>query len=169
MKFYMLISMKISANSAFFEAKESLECLLVNVNIRSAYQYCENHKCTVYALYIYIYTHKIAQRGDTDVTNLNRCIERLFEFWQKHDMHCINNTHSYFKGSNRLPIQRFFSKDGIHLTHSGVERLLNAINNISIIEDYDLSVFNGPKPRRSSVRRSGSSEQGQFQRKSNLK
>ena len=64
-------------------------------------------------------------------------------FWQKHDVHCINNTHSHFKDNNRLPIQRFFSKDGIHLTRSGVKRLFDAMNrNINIVVDY-----NGPKYR----------------------
>ena len=35
-------------------------------------------------------------------------------------------------------------------------------------EDNDLRIFNRPKPRRYSERRNGSSEQGQFQRKSNF-
>ena len=53
-----------------------------------------NAQCTLYIC-------KIAPRGDTDVTTLNSCIERLSVFWQKHDVHCINNTHSHFKDNNR--------------------------------------------------------------------
>ena len=64
-------------------------------------------------------------------------------------------------------IQRFFSKDGIHLTRSNVKRLLDAINrNINIVVDYNFSVFNGPKYRGYSGHRNGSSKQGQSQRKS---
>ena len=45
-----------------------------------------NAQCTLYIC-------KIASRGDTDVTNLNSCIERLSVF--------INNTHSHFKDNNQ--------------------------------------------------------------------
>ena len=79
-------------------------------------------------------------------------------------MHCINNTHSHFKDNNRLPIQRFFSKDWIHLTRPSV--LLDAMNrNINIVVDYT-SVFNGPKYRGYSGPRYCSPEQGLLQRKS---
>ena len=69
--------------------------------------------------------HKMSPRQDTDVTKLNRCIERLSEFWHKHDVHRINSTHNYFKG---LPMQRFSSIVGIHLTCSDFKRLLDAMN-----------------------------------------
>ena len=104
-----------------------------------------------------LYICKIAPREDTDVTILNSCIERHSVFWQKHDVHCINNTHSQFKENNRLPIQRFFSKDGIHLTRSGVNHLLDAVNrNVNIVVDNNFSVFNGPKYHGYSGHRNGS-------------
>ena len=87
------------------------------------------------------YICKITPRGDTNVTSFNSCIERLALHWQKHDVICINNT-NYSYGIKRVPTTRFFSKDGIHLSWSGIKRLLDAISTvINIVDNYDCCVF----------------------------
>lgn len=90
-----------------------------------------------------VYVCKVAPRGDTDVSIINDCIEKLTLHWQKHDVMSISNTRDYFYGKDRVPTERYFSKDGIHLSRSGVKRLLDAINsNTQIVSDYDSCVFN---------------------------
>ena len=54
----------------------------------------------------------------------------------------------YFYGKDRVPTERYFSKDGIYLSRSGVKRLLDAINSATIIHvvgNYDLCVFSSPR------------------------
>ena len=86
----------------------------------------------------------VKSRQDTYVSNFNSSIERLALHWQKHDVKCISNTRDYFNGKDRVPAERYFSKDGIHLSRSEVKRLLDAINSatiIHVVDNYDLCVF----------------------------
>ena len=99
-----------------------------------------------------IYICKIAPRGDTDVSSVNTCIERLSLHWQKHNVICISNTRDYFYSKNGIPTERYFSSDGIHLSRSGVKRLLDAINSsIEIVENYELCVFSRPANQRNAI------------------
>ena len=92
-----------------------------------------------------IYIFRIAPNGDTDVSSINTCSERLSLYWQKHNVICITNTRDYFYRSNGIPTERYLSSDGIHLSRSGVKRLLDAINSsIEIVQTYELCVFNRP-------------------------
>ncbi|MCG8095216.1 MAG: hypothetical protein JAZ17_16625, partial [Candidatus Thiodiazotropha endolucinida] len=89
-----------------------------------------------------VYLCKIAPRRDTDVRIINACIDNLALHWQKQDVLCISQTRDFFYGKDRIPTERYFSKDGLHLTRSGVKRLLDAINtNILIVDNYDHCVF----------------------------
>ena len=89
-----------------------------------------------------LYICKIAPRGDTDITKLNRCIEWLYLHWQKYNVVWISKTYSYFLDKNRLPIEKIFSSDGIHLTHSEVKHLLDAMGAcIKIKVDHNLCVY----------------------------
>ena len=99
-----------------------------------------------------IYICKIAPRGDTDVSSVNTCIERLSLHWQKHNVICISNTRDYFYSKNGIPTERYFSSDGIHLSRSGVKRLLDAINSsIEIVENYELCVFSRPANQKNAI------------------
>ena len=45
-----------------------------------------------------------------------------------------------------FPPNRYYNYDGIHLSHSGVKRLLDAINgSVKIVVNYDLCVFSNTK------------------------
>lgn len=98
-----------------------------------------NPECTIYVC-------KIAPRGDVDVAEFNSSIERLSQHWRNQNVHCISNTYDYFFNKNYLPASRYFSRDGIHMSHSGVKRLLDAVStSITIVADYNLCVFSNYK------------------------
>ena len=98
-----------------------------------------NHQCKIYIC-------DIAPRGDTDVSDFNRGIERLSKHWDHQPVYHISNTNSYFFDKKLLPLNRYFNADGIHLSHSGVKRLLDAINgSVRIVVDYALCVFSNAK------------------------
>ena len=109
-----------------------------------------------------VYICKIAPRRDTDVSSLNTRIERLGLHWQQHDVICISKTTDYLCGKNRVPTERYFSSDGIHLSRSGVKRLLDSINStINIVDKYELCVFSTPESQRNTVNYKNRSNQGQ--------
>ena len=90
-----------------------------------------------------VYLCEIAPRGDVDVTGFNKGIDRLSKHWERQNVHCLSNTYDYFFAKNYLPASRYFSNDGIHLSHSGIKRLLDAMNTTTkIVVDYGLCVFN---------------------------
>lgn len=94
-----------------------------------------NSECRVYMCYI-------SPRGDTDVTEYNACIESLSTHWKNHGVSIIKETEEFFYGKDDLPTFRYYSSDGIHLSSSGVRRLLHAINNkVHIVRDFEMSVY----------------------------
>ena len=96
---------------AFEESYDQLICF-----IRSA-----NKDCAVYL-------SKIIPRGDTDVTEFNNSIQRLSDHWKEHKVKCIENTSKMFFDRNGMPSTRYYSHDGIHLSPSGIKRLVDALN-----------------------------------------
>ncbi|MCU7800227.1 MAG: SGNH/GDSL hydrolase family protein [gamma proteobacterium symbiont of Lucinoma myriamae] len=89
-----------------------------------------------------VYICKIAPRGDTDVSSFNNCIDRLANHWRKHNVKCVQNTCDYFYGQNKMPTGRYYASDGIHLSHCGVKRLLDAINSsVKLIVEFNACVF----------------------------
>ena len=93
-----------------------------------------------------IYICEIAPRGDTDVSAFNSGIERLCKHWGHQTVYRISNTNAYFFDKHFLPPNRYYNYDGIHLSHSGVKRLLDAINgSVKIVVNYDLCVFSNTK------------------------
>ena len=89
-----------------------------------------------------IYLSKIAARGDVDVSTFNASIGRLPTYWEGQNEECSLNTHDYFYGKNGLPTTRYYSGNGIHLAHSGIKRLLDAVNmSTKIILNFGLFVF----------------------------
>ena len=113
-----------------------------------------------------VYICKIVPRGDVDVSSLNTCIERLGLHWQKHDVICISKTSDYFCGKNRVPTERYYSIDGIHLSRSGVKRLLDAINStVKIVDKYEMCVFSKPGNQRNTGNYHIRTNSGQEQRR----
>lgn len=89
-----------------------------------------------------LYMCNISPRGDADVRNYNACIERLATYWEKHKVTLIKETESFFYGKDGLPTSRYFGDDGIHLSNSGIKRLLHAIESrVHIIADFDLCTY----------------------------
>ena len=63
-------------------------------------------------------------------------------------MKCLSSTHDYFYGKDSLPTTRYYSGDGIHLSHSGIKRLLDAVNvSMKTVQDFELCVFGQLKAR----------------------
>lgn len=94
-----------------------------------------NESCTVYL-------GKILPRGDVDVTEFNRSIQRVAENWAKNHVQYIDDTHNLFFGRNGLPWKHYYTNDGIHLSNSGVKRLLDAINrHVDIVKDFQSCVY----------------------------
>ena len=69
----------------------------------------------------------MAPRGDSQVANINKSIDGVGEQWRNQEVHVIQQAHEYFSGSNGLPAGQYFAEDGIHLSISGLKRLLDAI------------------------------------------
>ena len=93
-----------------------------------------------------VYLSEIAPRGDVDVSSFNKCIEKSAKHWERQNVHRITNTYGYFLDKNYIPTNRYYNDDGIHLSHSGVKRLLDAMNtSINIVVDYEQCVFSNFK------------------------
>ena len=93
-----------------------------------------------------VYMCEIAPRGDVDVSEFNRSLDKLLKHWEHQNVYRISNTHGYFLDKNYVPTSRYYSNDGIHLSHSGVKRLLDAMDkSVKIVVDYELCVFSSFK------------------------
>ena len=93
-----------------------------------------------------IYLSKIAPRGDVDVTVFNTSITRIVAHWARHQVKCIHDSHDLFFGRNGLPSNRYYSHDGVHLSHSGTKRLLDSPNrHMNIVKDFNQCIFRAAK------------------------
>ena len=100
---------------------------------------CNNNACRVVLC-------TVAPRKDVDVTQLNGCIERLGEHWKNQQVEIASECFNSFFKNGQLAT-RFYSQDGIHLTSSGVKRLLDAINRQhQIVVDFNNCVFGTKRP-----------------------
>ena len=76
-----------------------------------------NNDCAVYIC-------KVVPR-DVDVSGINTSIERVPNFWRMHNVKLVTITNEWFFGADGLPCGRYYSTDGIHMSHSGTKRLAN--------------------------------------------
>ena len=84
-------------------------------------------------------------RGDCSTSEVNDLIKSLAEEYQI-TMIDVNKS---FCDSRKKIIDRYYSKDCIHLSNSGVKRLLGTINTeISVVHDFDKCIFNGHQQRK---------------------
>lgn len=86
-----------------------------------------------------IFLCNLCPRGDTSTSEVNDLIKSLTE---EHQIVMIDVDKTFHDSRNNV-IRRYYDSDSIHLSSSGVKRLLNAINNkITIVQDYNLCSFN---------------------------
>ena len=77
-------------------------------------------------------------RGDTDTTEVNEAILRLSE---QHGISLIDLDKAFHDKDGNV-IMRYYNRDTIHLSSSGVKRLVGTINNeVSIVCDFESCVF----------------------------
>ena len=90
-----------------------------------------------------LYMCNISTPGNADVRHYNACIAQLATYREKHKVTLIKDSESFFYGRDGLPTIRYFGDDGIHLTNSGIKRLLHAIDSkIHIDSDFELCTYN---------------------------
>ena len=68
-----------------------------------------------------LYMCNISPRGHADVRHYNACIAHLETYWEKHKVALIEESESFFYGSDGLHTSRYFGDDGIHLSNSGIK------------------------------------------------
>lgn len=106
----------------YFE--EKYEQLLVHIK--------ENSKCKILLV-------NSCPRGDVDTGEVNEIIQGLKEH---HKLELVDVHKAFFNRKGEL-IRRYYSRDSIHLSDSGVKRLLETIDNkVNIVEDFSRCVFN---------------------------
>ena len=81
-----------------------------------------------------IFLCNICPRTDTYVGYINDIIQRLFE---QHNAKLVD-IESAFHDRHEKIIERYYDTDGIHLSSSGVKRLLVALNkHVLLVNDFD--------------------------------
>ena len=86
-------------------------------------------------------------RGDTDVTPINDIISELSE---QHDIMLVDAYKAFYSKKQQLS-QNYYSSDKIHLSDSGVKRLVGTISKqLDIVDSYTNLVFSSKKPTRRS-------------------
>ena len=91
----------------------------------------------------------------------NACIGRLADHWENHDVVLIKESANFFCGKDGMPTARYFAPGGIHLSNSGIKRLLQAIDSRILIDDFDQCIYKSNR-----IRKPVSSAPGRFQRPS---
>ena len=77
-------------------------------------------------------------RADTSTSEVNEAIQRLSDYHQT-GLIALNKAFHYSHG---IIIDRYYVKDSIHLSASGIKRLLGAINKeVEIVNSFDKCVF----------------------------
>ena len=79
----------------------------------------------------------MAPRGDVDVSCINTSIKRVAEHWKMHKVKCIEETYDFLFDKTGVPASRYYDDDGIHLAHSGIRRLLDAMDrHVNIVDNF---------------------------------
>ena len=109
----------------------------------------KNNKCKVLVV-------SSCPRGDSDTTEVNSIIHRLAEEYQM----TFVDAYYAFHNKHGEVIERYYSKDSIHLSTSGIKRLLGTINNfVEIVQNFDQCGFlrrqRGGRPAIAQQRRAG--------------
>ena len=112
-----------SSDNEYFE--EKYEQLLQH--IKSITPSCKIHLCTS------------CPRGDTDVEETNDVIKRLCE---EHEVKCIDTNSGFYDKHSQLRTHFYKPRDNIHLSRSGIKRVLGLINEtLCVVENFEKSVY----------------------------
>ncbi|MCG8046830.1 MAG: GDSL-type esterase/lipase family protein [Candidatus Thiodiazotropha endolucinida] len=77
-------------------------------------------------------------RADTDTVDINAVIKRLS---QQYNMKLVDMDHAFHNKHGEI-IDRYYSRDSIHLSQSGIKRLLATINSmVEIVRNFDQCVY----------------------------
>ena len=88
---------------------------------------CELHLCTS------------CPRGDTDVEDVNDVIKRLCEV---HKVKCIDTNSGFYDKNQQLRSHFYKPRDNVHLSRSGIKRVLGLINEtLYIVENFEKCVY----------------------------
>ena len=78
-------------------------------------------------------------RGDTDVDETNDVIKRLCE---EHEVKCIDTNSGFYDKHSQLRTHFYKPRDNIHLSRSGIKRVLGLINEtLCVVENFEKSVY----------------------------
>ena len=97
-----------------------------------------------------IFLCNAAPRGDTDTTDVNMVIDRLC---QEHNITLLDINKAFYDKQG-IVVERYYGDDLIHLSASGVKRLLGEVDKqINIVENFENSVFKSHYQKKSGNRR----------------
>ena len=126
---YLIVSFPDLCNLTYIELFEKKYDQLISL-VKTGNPDCELYMCN------------ISPRGDADVRHYNACIAQLVTYWKKHKVTLIKESESFFYGRDGLPTSRYFGDDGIHLSNSGIKRLLHTIDSeVHIVSDFELCTY----------------------------
>ena len=96
-------------------------------HIKNKNPFCEIHLCTS------------CPRGDTDVDDVNDVIKRPCE---EHQVKCIDIISGFYDKHHQLRTHFYKPRDSIHLSPSGIKRVLGLINEtLCIVENFEKCVY----------------------------
>ena len=97
-----------------------------------------------------IYLCNAAPRGDTDTTDINLVIDRLC---QEHNITLLDINKAFYDKQG-IVVERYFGDDLIHLSASGVKRLLGEVDKqINIVDSFENCVFKTHHQKKSGSQR----------------
>lgn len=96
-------------------------------HIKNKTQTCEIHLCTS------------CPRGDTDVEVVNDVIKRLSTV---HQVKCIDTNSGFYDKNHQLRTHFYKPRDSIHLSRSGIKRVLGLINEtLYVVDNFEKCVY----------------------------
>ena len=100
-----------------------------------------------------IYLCNMSPRSDTDTTEVNQVIDRLCE---EHNLTMVDINKAFYDKRGKI-IERYYGDDLIHLSTSGVKRLLGEIDKeINIVKNFENCSFKSRYQKRSHVHKGSS-------------
>ena len=98
-----------------------------------------------------IYLCNMTPRSDTDVSEVNQAIHRLC---QEHNLTLVDINKAFYDRQGKI-IERYYGDDLIHMSTSGVKRLLGEINKeFDIVDNFENCAFKSRNQKKSHFHRS---------------
>ena len=100
-----------------------------------------------------IYLCNVSPRRDTDTAEVNQAVHRLC---QEHNLTMVDINKAFYDKQGKI-IERYYGEDLIHLSSSGVKRLLGEIDReINIVENFENCAFKNRYQKRGPIRKGSS-------------